>query len=292
MWIFYWHDRTITFLSDGGISEADDDDESIIPSSTSAVQRRKRNVCVFCGMTKSDISRHMLSAPRHEQTIIDISLLKKSERIAALAQLRRNGISHSNVTVLACEGTSSDLVCEGKSEGEKVICPTCGGVFRKAFFYRHSKNCCQASVVSRPEPVTVPNVRGAEAVHDPQWPNLLPGMNRNAILEVLTANPTILRLGKRIFDATKEKASFRHPRKTTRIIHTGGCLQELFRLERQSCGSSGLYKLLCSWLWYYSRTLTNLVNQLNNLIATGSRKTQRQPARAAQNDTNKYYRCG
>ena len=34
MWIFHWHERIIMFLSDGGMSEAEDDDESIIPSST------------------------------------------------------------------------------------------------------------------------------------------------------------------------------------------------------------------------------------------------------------------
>ena len=67
-------------------------------------------------------------------------------------------------------------------------------MFRKAFFYRHSKNRCQASVVSRPEPVAVPNVRGA---CDPQWPKLLAEMDRDAILEVVAADPTILRLGKK-----------------------------------------------------------------------------------------------
>ena len=73
--------------------------------------------CVFCGVTKSDISQHMLSAQRHEQVIIDIALLNKSKRIAALAQLRINGISQSNATILARGGTSTDLVCDWKSEG-------------------------------------------------------------------------------------------------------------------------------------------------------------------------------
>ena len=72
---------------------------------------------VFCGVTKSDISRHMMSAHRHEQTIIDIALLNKSERIVALAQLRRDGNGQSNATILAGGGSSSDLVCERKSVG-------------------------------------------------------------------------------------------------------------------------------------------------------------------------------
>ena len=42
MCIFDWHDRIITFLSDGGMSETDDGYESIISSSTSAVHLRKR----------------------------------------------------------------------------------------------------------------------------------------------------------------------------------------------------------------------------------------------------------
>ena len=166
--------------------------------------------CVFCGVTKSDISRHMMSAHRHEPAIIDIALLDKNERITALAQLRRDGISQSNATILAGGGSSSDLVCERKSEGEKVICSRCGGVFRKTFFYRHSKNRCQASAVSRPEPVAVPNVQGAEAARDPLWAKLLAEMDRNAIFEIVTADPTILRLGKNIFDErkpTKEKAA-------------------------------------------------------------------------------------
>ena len=81
-----------------------------------------------------------------------------------------------------------------------MICSTCGGVFRKAFFYMHSKNRCHASVVSRHEPVAVPNVRRAEATRDPLWGKLLAEMDRDAILEVVTADSTILRLGKSIFD--------------------------------------------------------------------------------------------
>ena len=42
MCIFDWHDRIITFLSDGGMSPTHDGDESIISSSTSAVHLRKR----------------------------------------------------------------------------------------------------------------------------------------------------------------------------------------------------------------------------------------------------------
>ena len=175
---------------------------------------------MFCDVIKSDISLHMLSAHKHEQKIIDISLLNKIERLASLTQLRRDGIWKSNATILAEGGTSSDLVCERKSVGEKVIYLTCGGVFQKAFFYRHSKNRCQASVVCRPEPVAVPNVRGAEATRNPPWAKLLAKMDRDAILEVATAESTIFCLGKSIFDErkpTKENASFRHAGKTDRI---------------------------------------------------------------------------
>ena len=77
---------------------------------------------VFCGVTMSDISQHMMSAHRHEQTIIDIALLNKNERIAAVAQLKRYGIIQSNATILAGGGPSSNLVCARKSVGEKVIC--------------------------------------------------------------------------------------------------------------------------------------------------------------------------
>ena len=77
---------------------------------------------VFCGVTMSDISQHMMSAHRHKQTIIDIALLNKNERIAAVAQLKRYGIIQSNATILAGGGSSSDLVCERKSVGEKVTC--------------------------------------------------------------------------------------------------------------------------------------------------------------------------
>ena len=75
--------------------------------------------CVFCGVTKSDISRHMMSKHRHELVIIDIALRSKSERIMALAQLRRDGIGQSNATILASGGSSTDLVCERKCEGRK-----------------------------------------------------------------------------------------------------------------------------------------------------------------------------
>ena len=72
-----------------------------------------------------------MSKHRHEQVIMDIALLSKSERIAALAQLRRDGIGQSNATILAGGGSSTDLVCERKCEGEKVICSRCGGVLKK-----------------------------------------------------------------------------------------------------------------------------------------------------------------
>ena len=56
----------------------------------------------------------------------------------------------------------------------------------------------------------MPNVQGAEAARDPLWAKLLAEMDRNAIFEIVTADPTILRLGKNIFDErkpTKEKAA-------------------------------------------------------------------------------------
>ena len=68
--------------------------------------------CVFCGVTKSDITRYVLSAYKHEQEIIN----KKS--VTALAQLRRYGITRSDAKILADCGTSSDLVCERKSVGQ------------------------------------------------------------------------------------------------------------------------------------------------------------------------------
>ena len=141
---------------------------------------------------------------------MDIALLSKSERIAALAQWRRDGIGQSNATILAGCGSSTDLACEHKCEREKVICSRCGGVFKKRYFYRHSKNHCPASAVTRPDPVAVPNVQDAEAAHDPLWAKVLSEMDRDAIFEIVKADPTILRLGKNTYDErkpNKEKAA-------------------------------------------------------------------------------------
>ena len=69
--------------------------------------------CLFCGVTKSDITRYVLSAYKHEQTII----IKKR------VTLRRYGITKSDAKILADCGTSSDLVCERKSVGH-----TAGGI--------------------------------------------------------------------------------------------------------------------------------------------------------------------
>ena len=103
---------------------------------------------------------------------------------------------------------SGDLVSKWKSVGEKVICSTCGGVFWKAFFTGTLRIAAKHLSCLHPEAVAVTNVRGAEAVHDTYWANMLAEKNSDAIFEVVMADPTILRLGKSIFDErkpTKEK---------------------------------------------------------------------------------------
>ena len=86
-----------------------------------------------------------------------------------------------------------------------MICSRSGGVFKKRFFYRHSKNRCVASPVTRPDPVAVPNVQDAKAARAPLWAKVLSDMDKDAIFEIVKADPTILRLGKNIYDERKPK---------------------------------------------------------------------------------------
>jgi hypothetical protein len=64
------------------------------------------------------------------------------------------------------------LICERTSEGEKVMCSRCSGVFKKCYFYKHVKIC------QSPQKRIMPRALGVKTLVQPTPQNLtLSGKN-------------------------------------------------------------------------------------------------------------------
>ena len=107
----------------------------------SAFKTLPRRPCVFCGQLRADIRAHLLSSHRHEDEIKRIVKLSRRERDQAVDRLRKQGIAQYNRTIVTEGGETGRLMCERRSNGPKVMCSNCNGVYKKIRFHKHKKLC-------------------------------------------------------------------------------------------------------------------------------------------------------
>ena len=148
---------------------------------------------MFCGEMKVDLRAHFLSVHQEEEKIKELSTLGKKERIQAIAALRRQGIVQKNTKIVASGGDTSDLMCERKSSGEKVLCSRCSGVFKEAYFYKHKKSCMSPQKRVNPRAL---DVRSLATPNNPkpttEWDTVMEKMDKDRFFDIIKSDEVII----------------------------------------------------------------------------------------------------
>ena len=182
---------------DGGVTT-----ETTQRTAAGVSKKKPHRPCIFCGQLKSDITAHLITVHKNEDQIIEIQTMDKRPRLQALAKLRKQGIAKRNVAIIAEGGESTELMCQRKCEGSKVICSICGGVYKKIFFYRHVKVCRTPKKTTVPQAVTT---QASVTTNNPptEWEVVVNSMDRDHIYDIIKSDDLIMQIGKDIYDSRK-----------------------------------------------------------------------------------------
>lgn len=110
-----------------------------------------------------------------------------------------------NKKIFAGGKPEEQLLCERKSDGEKVICSCCKGVFNKTYFYRHKQHCSSKTATDTVTPVlpaTLSQETKPEKL-DLQWEDLLQRMAKDEFFSIIKSDPCIILIGKHIYASKK-----------------------------------------------------------------------------------------
>lgn len=103
-------------------------------------------------------------------------------------------------------------MCERQSEGDKVICSQCSGVFKSKYFYKHQKICQSQKKGVTLKPLDVQSYahtsNADEYTGDAVWKKVVAKMDHDKYFDIIKSDELIMMIGKHIYSSrkpTKEK---------------------------------------------------------------------------------------
>ena len=97
---------------------------------------------------------HLTTIHKEEEDVKKLlEMPNPKERAKAIAALRKKGILKYNQTLLAKSEDTEKFISQRSCDGAKVICSTCSGTFKKAYFYKHQKICSSPKHHAKPLPL-------------------------------------------------------------------------------------------------------------------------------------------
>ena len=166
-----------------------------------------RRPCPFCELSVRDLRRHFITTHKNHVRVKRIldneknGSITKKDRILAFNKLKKEGIRSQN-QLLICEKGAS-LQGERRCEGEKVMCSSCSGFFKKKYFYRHRQHCHNATKIAIKLPTTTTGCTTSTTGTDSEWAGVLDGMRQDETFDVVFADDVIQVIGSDIFAARK-----------------------------------------------------------------------------------------
>ncbi len=186
-------------------------------------------MCPFCHIRYADLRRHIEQSTLHknEPKLKAMSAMSTKQRHEAFSAFRKEGILEANKQNLS-KNTNVHLECERRSEGRKVKCSKCNGIYTEKYFWKHRQNCTAEYVVAA---AVSANEKNTELTDDKekQWISVIERMKRDEYRQLILDNPTIITIGKSIY---YPKHSKDHPKHSKEREARHKCIEAMRRLAR------------------------------------------------------------
>ena len=103
--------------------------------------KKTKRRCLFCGLTQSQLSRHIRLKHVDEVTIADCLNLTRVQRIQQFKIFKRDGISDDNKIEARKEKPSYQRERKAKKNFGLTKCSNCGGFVSRRYFAKHKHQC-------------------------------------------------------------------------------------------------------------------------------------------------------
>ena len=99
--------------------------------------------CPFCGQFKTRITRHIKAVHKQEEFVKDALKSSSTEQRSKFKQCKRTGIMKYNLTKMGCRdfALQRERAPKALQKDKGVVCDKCNGIFSRAWFYGHRKQC-------------------------------------------------------------------------------------------------------------------------------------------------------
>ncbi|XP_071823694.1 uncharacterized protein [Apostichopus japonicus] len=164
--------------------------------------------CPFCGKYyKEKLTRHIKLVHKDEEQVKRALELPKQEMEETFALMRKEGILHANQLQMKVDNPKYEVERRVATENPLVICGLCKGFYSTRFFTRHKAicqgdSCLQACSV--PVSLVTPECRLNRNISEFQR-DILHRFREDEVSEVCRSDPVIVDIGKRLWDASRNK---------------------------------------------------------------------------------------
>ncbi len=203
---------------------------------------KPRRMCPFCHIRFADLRRHIQKSKKHENEpkLKAMSTMSSKQRHEAFSTFRKEGIVEANKRNMS-KNISVELEGERTSEGPKVKCSNCSGIYNTKYFWKHRQNCTKESSVAAAVSANEKNTEKGEK--QKKWNSLTDRMKKDEYHEVIMDNPTIITIGKDLFNPRPNKErearhkstqAMRRLAKLYKIVNIEGEAIQLFNVDNYS----------------------------------------------------------